>query len=336
MRPNRLAGKLSSRSPNAALRRLGRPDHLKKRGRSQIMRFVARRTYVLLVVIFAAWLSGSTSIGMAQEVVVKGKVIDPGGAPLPDVNVTLLDPATGMKFGLKTKKDGKFLKFGLPTGTYKIKLELEGYLPFESEIRVDFGEAEELQLTLEKIPPKISEDPDLAEGLKHFQAGDFAKAIEFFEKGSAKFPDSVEVNYDLGVSYLRSGRTDEAIARLRKVMALNPNLIEAYFALGECHFAKGETQNALDAFSLALEIQPGNAQVYYNLGIVYYNNGKTDEAVFSFEKAKELNPKFTSPYYQLGLALVKKGDYAKAIEAFEMFLSLEPSAPEAESIKKMI
>jgi len=300
------------------------------------MRFVARRTYVLLVVIFTAWLAGSTSIGMAQEVVVKGKVIDPGGAPLPDVKVTLLDPTTGMKFGLKTKKDGKFLKFGLPTGTYKIKLELEGYLPFESEIRVDFGEGEEVQLTLEKIPPKISEDPDLAEGLKHFQTGDFAKAIEYFEKGSAKFPDSVEVNYDLGVSYLRSGRVDEAITRLRKVLALDPKFVEAYFALGECHFAKGETQEAVDAFSRALEIQPDNAQVHYNMGIIYYRNDKMDEAVGSLEKATELNPTFSSAYYQLGLALIKKNEYAKAIEALEKFLSLEPSAPEVESTRKII
>jgi Flp pilus assembly protein TadD len=300
------------------------------------MRLGKWKQRALLVLIFAGFLAGGAPFVRAQEVVIKGRVVDPGGAPLPNVTVTLLDSTTGAKFSLKTKKDGSFLKLGIPTGTYQVKLELQGYVALETAIRVEFGKAEEQKFTLEKVPLKMSEDPDLAEGLKYFQAGDFTKAIEFFEKGSAKFPDSVEVNYDLGVSYLRSGRTDEAIARLRKVMALNPNLIEAYFALGECHFAKGETQNALDAFSLALEIQPGNAQVYYNLGIVYYNNGKTDEAVFSFEKAKELNPKFTSTYYQLGLALVKKGDYAKAIEAFEMFLSLEPSAPEAESIKKMI
>jgi len=290
----------------------------------------------LFVLIFAGFLAGGAPFARAQEVIVKGRVVDPGGAPLSNVKITLLDPTTGAKFSLKTKKDGSFLKLGIPTGTYRATFELESYISLETAIRVDYGEGEEQKFTLKKVPPKMSEDPDLAEGLKYFQAGDFTKAIEFFEKGSAKFPESVEVNYDLGVSYLRSGRADEAIARLRKAMALNPNLIEAYFALGECHFAKGETQNALDAFSRALEIQPGNAQVYYNLGIVYYNNDKTDEAILSFEKAKELNPKFTSTYYQLGLALIKKGDFAKAIEAFEKFLSLEPSAPEAESTKKMI
>jgi len=300
------------------------------------MRLGKRTERVLFVLIFADFLAGGAPFARAQEVVVKGRVVDPGGAPLPNVKITLLDPATGAKFSLKTKKDGSFLKLGIPTGAYKAKLELEGYISLETAIRVNFGEGEEQKFTLEKVPPKISEDPDLAEGLKYFQAGDFNKAIEFFEKGFAKFPESVEVNYDLGVSYLRSGRADEAIARLRKALALNPNLIEAYFALGECHFAKGETQNALDAFSRALEIQPDNAQVYYNLGIIYYNNDKTDEAVLSFEKAKEFNPKFTSTYYQLGLALIKKGDFTKAIEAFEKFLSLEPSAPEAEPTKKMI
>lgn len=300
------------------------------------MRLGERKSKVLIVLIFAGFLAAGALFARAQDVVVKGKVVDPGGAPLPNVSVTLLNPTTGAKFNLKTKKDGSFIKLGIPTGAYQVNLELEGYLPLETAIRVEFGKAEEQKFTLEKVPLKMSEDPDLAEGLKYFQAGDFNKAIEFFEKGSVKFPASVEVNYDLGVSYLRSGRTDEAIARIRKALELNPNLIEAYFALGECHFAKGETQNALDAFSRALEIQPGNAQVYYNLGIVYYNNEKTDEAILYFEKAKELNPKLTSAYYQLGLALIKKGDFPKAIQSFETFLSLEPSAPEAESTKKMI
>ena len=300
------------------------------------MRLGGWKQRALVILIFAGFLAGGTPAAEAQEVVLKGRVVDSGGAPLPNVKVTLLDSTTGAKFNLKTKKDGSFLKLGIPTGTYEARLELEGYIPLETAIQVNFGGGEEHKFTLERVPPKISEDPDLAEGLKHFQAGDFTRAIEFFEKGSAKFPESVEVNYDLGVSYLRSGRTDEAIARLRKALALNPNLIEAHFALGECHFAKGETQNALDEFSRALEIQPDNAQVYYNLGIIYYNNDKTDEAILYFEKAKELNPKFTSTYYQLGLALIKKGDFAKAIEAFETFLSLEPAAPEAESTKKMI
>ena len=300
------------------------------------MRLRKRTERTLFVLIFTGLLAGGTPFARAQEVVVKGKVVDPSGAPLPNVRILLLDPTTGAKFSLKTKKDGSFLKLGIPTGTYKAQLELEGYTPLETAIRIDYGKGEEQKFTLEKVPPKISEDPDLVEGLKYFQAGDFTKAIEFFEKGSAKFPESVEVNYDLGVSYLRSGRADEAIARLRKALALNPNLIDAYFALGECHFARGETQNALDVFSRALEIQPDNSQVYYNLGIIYYKNDKTDDAVRSFEKARELNPKFTSTYYQLGLALIKKGDFAKAIEAFEIFLSLEPSAPEAEPTKKMI
>lgn len=300
------------------------------------MRLKKRTERTLFVLIFAGLLAGGAPFARAQEVVVKGRVVDPSGAPLPNVRILLLDPTTGAKFSLKTKKDGSFLKLGIPTGTYKAQLELEGYTPLETAIHVDYGKGEEQKFTLEKVPPKISEDPDLAEGLKYFQAGDFTKAIEFFEKGSAKFPESVEVNYDLGVSYLRSGRADEAIARLRKTLALNPNLIDAYFALGECHFARGETQNALDVFSRALEIQPDNSQVYYNLGIIYYKNDKTDDAVRSFEKARELNPKFTSTYYQLGLALIKKGDFAKAIEAFEKFLSLEPSAPEAEPTKKMI
>jgi len=276
------------------------------------------------------------SLAFGQVTAIRGKILDPEKKPLANVTVTILDSSTGAKFVVKSNKSGSFMRYGIPPATYKVTMELEGYFPLEFPIQVEFGDNKENEFTLEKIPPKISEDPDLAEAMKYLQESNYEKAIEFFQKGAAKFPQSVEIFYNLGVSYLRLGRVDEAISSLEKAVSLKPDLLEPYYALGECYFTKGDSEKALATFKKALEIQPDNGKVYYNLGIVYYKKDMTDEAISHFEQAKRLSPDFSSAWYQLGLAYIKKGDFPRAVENLEKFLTLEPNSPEIGTVRKMI
>ena len=288
----------------------------------------------VLLLILTLIFSGGLALG--QDTVVRGKVLDAEKKPLPSVKITLQDSSTGAKFVVNSKKDGSFMRFGVPPALYKVTMELEGYFPLEFPLQVNFGDNKENVFTMEKVPPKISEDPDLAQAMKYLQESNYEKAIEFFQKGAAKFPQSVEIPYNLGVSYLRLGRVDEAISSLEKAISLKPDLLEPYYALGECYFTKGDSEKALATFKKALEIQPDNGKVYYNLGIVYYKKDMTDEAISHFEQAKKLSPDFSSAPYQLGLTYIKKGDFAKAIENLEKFMELEPNSPEIGQVKKMI
>ena len=56
----------------------------------------------------------SLRLSFAQESVVQGIVTDEQGKAIKNARLTLLDPATGLKFVLKTDKDGKFMKVGIP------------------------------------------------------------------------------------------------------------------------------------------------------------------------------------------------------------------------------
>ncbi len=291
--------------------------------------------YFPILILISLW-SSFPNLTLGQGTVVKGFVVDQDSKPLKNVKITFLDPAKGFKFVLKSNKEGKFLKIGIPPSSYNIMAELEGYFHLETEFRVRIGENPPLKLTLEKIPPKIEEDKNLAEGMKFFQEAKFEKAIEAFKDAVEKFPGNVEANYSLAISYLRAGHADKAIVYLEKVNELKPDMVEAYFALGECYFNKGGSEKALQAFSKALEFRPDNSRVYFNIGIVYYQNKKTEEAIDFFKKSKELDPNFASAYYQLGLAYINKGDLEKAIENLEKFLSLESEAPEVGATKAII
>jgi len=271
-----------------------------------------------------------------QEGAVKGIVKDRSGQPLKDVKVTFTDTRSGNRFSLKSNKEGKFLKFAIPQAEYRVKAELEGYKPFETILYIVFGKDENVEIALEKIPPKIEEDKDFIEGVNLFRQAKYKESIEYFEKTATRYPDSPEILYNLGVSAFRDGDADRAIADFDKALQIKPDMVEVYFALGECYFNKGEKEKAREAFSTAIGFQPANAKAHYNLGIIYYKIEKLDEALAEFQKAIDLDSGFSSPFYQAAIVSVKKGDLKAALQYFETFLKMEPNAAEAAQVKTMI
>ena len=278
----------------------------------------------------------SSVLSSAQESLVEGVVIDREGKPLQNAKIVFIEKSQGAKFTLKSNKEGKFMKVGMPLGSYLISAELEGYFPLSGEFRVDVGRNQGLKLVLEKVPVKVKPDPELAEGTRLFQAGQFKEAISIFQKVVERTPDHVEANYALALSLLRSGQVDEAIARFEKVKEMKPDMVEVYLALGESHFNKGENEKALSYFDRALELQPNNAEVYYNIGIIHYKNNQTEKAIQNFSTSKSLDPKYAATYYQIGLAYIKQGDMEKAVENLEKYLELQPDSAQAGQVKAIL
>lgn len=275
-------------------------------------------------------------LSYGQQTAVRGAVTDQDGNPIKDATITFMDPSRGLKFSVKSKNKGDFIKVGIPPSVYHIKVECKGYYPFESQLRVRIGMEEVVSIKLEKIPPKVEEDKNFTEGIDFFKKGQYIEAIESFKKAMEKIPDSVEIYYNLGLSYLRNGDIDEAILSFEKAIELKPDSVVVHLAQGECYFVKGENEKAMESFSRALELQPDNPRTYYNIGIVYYKNDNPEHAISYFEQAIAIDPKFSSAYYQAGLVSIKKGDFKKAVEFFEDFLKIEPDAPEAPSVESLI
>ena len=276
------------------------------------------------------------SKGFGQETVFRGIIQDSQGNPLPKVKITLINPSRGTRFVLSSNKKGEFTKIGVPSSTYDVSFELEGYFRFETRIGIQVGIEEKTIVTLKKIPPKIDDDRDFMDGINFFKEGKYTEAVGLFLKVIEKFPDNVEPFYNLGVSYLRGGNPEKAIGALENAVRLKPDAVEAYFALGECYFNLGQSEKATEAFSKATNIEPNSAKAYYNLGIIYYKNNETDQAIGFFEKAIALDSKLASAHYQAGLANIKKGDFQRAIKHFEDFIRLEPDSREAGQAKAMI
>jgi tetratricopeptide (TPR) repeat protein len=294
-------------------------------------------------VLSALWLFGlafllfpCSQLGLAQQTVVEGRVIDEEGKPVKDAQLTFSDPERGLNFVLKSDKNGKFIKVGIPPTTYKISVESEGFVALESEARIRFGMRENLEIKLKKPVVVPDKDEDMAAGSELFRAGKYDEAADRFRKVIERYPAQYEGHFNLGLTLLKKGDVDPAIAALEKAAECNPQSVESLFALGEAYFAKGESDKAQENFSRAIALNPESALAHYNLGLVFYRLGKNEEALAAFDKSISLKPDNASAHYQAGLAAIRLQNFDKAIKSFQEFLRLEPDAPEAAPVKLMI
>jgi tetratricopeptide (TPR) repeat protein len=291
----------------------------------------------------ALWLLGLTYLlllgptsGLAQQTVVEGRVIDEDGNPVKDARLTFSDPERGLDFILKSDKNGKFIKVGIPPTAYKVTVEAEGFLPLESTAQIRFGMRENLEIKLKKPLVVPDKDEDMAAGSELFKAGEFDEAAEHFRRVIERYPAQFEGYFNLGLTLLKNGEIDSAIAALEKAAEANPQSVESLFALGEAYFAKGESEKAQESFTRAIALNPESSLAHYNLGLVFYRLGKNEEALAAFEKSIALKPDNASAHYQAGLAAIRLQNFDKAIKSFQEFLRLEPNAAEAPQVKTMI
>ena len=284
--------------------------------------------FLLLLVFF------SSQYLLAIDGRIQGVVQDEKGQALENVKITVSDPSRGLKYSTTTTKDGRFFRRGIIPSSYEIVFELDGYVPVKKKIEIQADWTEEMKVKLRKA--SIPQAKDFELGSKDFSEGHYQEAVEHFKLATEASPGFAMAFYNLGLSYLRNGDREDALGSLKKALEINPDMVIAYLALGECYVEMEKYEDALKSFNSALALQPANPKTYFNLGLIYNKNDRVDEAITAFENSQKLDPNFAANQYELGLTYLKKGDYEKAVFHFERFLALQPGAPEADQVKKII
>ncbi|MFZ0773471.1 MAG: carboxypeptidase-like regulatory domain-containing protein [Candidatus Sulfotelmatobacter sp.] len=81
---------------------------------------------------------------------IRGTVVDPSGAVVPDAKLTATNVATGISYSAKSSKDGLFAFLQLPIGDYAVKVEKAGFKTFtEGHIHLDLDQVFNLKVGME-------------------------------------------------------------------------------------------------------------------------------------------------------------------------------------------
>jgi tetratricopeptide (TPR) repeat protein len=295
--------------------------------------FIGYLSFVISLLFLLFW---SNNTATAQEGIVSIKVTDESGRPLLNVEITIADPARGIDFALKTDKEGKAFKRGIPPSNYQVSLVLKGYESQAFLFRLRAGIMEKLNIKLKKAKPVIKGGENFVNATKLFKESNYQEAIKYFKLVVEELPDYAEAYYNLGLSYFKLDDIDNALAAFKKTMEFNPNLDAAYYSLAECYFMRDREEEAKTILSGLINKNSDDADTYHTVGLLYYKHERTDEAIESFNKAMELNPDLASGHYNLGILYFKKGELDNSLEHFQKFLQMQPDAVEAPQVKEFI
>jgi tetratricopeptide (TPR) repeat protein len=285
----------------------------------------------------AAVLMPVTGVGTAlaaqmELAVMQGTVTDETGKPLEDVTFRIKDTERGREVVVKSDKNGRFYRRGLQATEYEIAVEKEGYQPIRDKLRLNAGIDRRFDFKLAKAAAAGS--AEFMEGVKAYNAGNFAEAARFFEAAVQKAPTVADLHVNLALAYFRLNRVPDAVAGLEKAASLAPNDPKVQFQLGSAYVDMKDLPKAAAAMEQGLSkvTDPKDPLVYEartTLGSVYFAQGAAEKAQQQYEQALTVQPDGATALLGLGKVHFSRSNVKEALAAFEKVVSAHPGTPQA-------
>ncbi|HVO28066.1 MAG TPA: tetratricopeptide repeat protein [Candidatus Margulisiibacteriota bacterium] len=182
---------------------------------------------------------------------------------------------------------------------------------------------------LTPLPGTASERSQVlsARGLVEFHAGQYSKALAFFDQALADDPTDISARYYRAAARAHLDDYPGAIVDLQAVLAAQPNFNQAALDLG---VALIETKQYLEAVPWLEQAQHApalEARASLFLGIAYLRCGQLENAQTNFERAaKDPEQELTARYYQ-GVTDYQTGNASRAAERFDYVVKTSPDTP---------
>jgi len=308
---------------------------------------------VLALAVLATALTGP--LHAAGEGRVMATVVDGQNKPIAGAKILVTLPGVASyKQEKKTDKAGKFTLLILDaTQKYVIRIEKEGYQPYEEEFKPTLQETLRVTYTLAESAPKgpapdSTEAKELEgknaavlaynEGVGKLKADDKEGAAAKFEESVALNPDLIEAHAVLADLYVELKKYPQAIAAAERVLQAKPNDSAALASLYDAALGAGDKAKAQTALAALAESTSGRetAVRLLNKGVNDFNENHMPEALAAFQSAEKADSTLAKTQYMLGLTYANLDQKDKAREHLAKFLELAPDDKDAETAKLML
>jgi len=296
-------------------------------------------------------LSGRVTNSQAQPVSVLVHLLAEGDIPAGDVY---------------TDSNGSYVFMGLPSGTFAVIVNLEGYKPFRQSVRLEDNVQPRAQLmvvlepvTMQSAPnasvvvgarssgelnakhplppldPKAAKEYD--KGNKARENRDLRAALEHYQKALRIDPNFYPALNNMGALYEQHGNHVQAEEAFLKALRISPDDGESYINLGHVLFEEGQYRPAIDRLNQGLDRSPHSAAGNFFLGSVYYKLHELEKAEPLLRQACVLDPQHMAPaHLQLANLYLLRRQYLAARVQLETYLRQNPSDPQVPAIKKRL
>ncbi len=162
-------------------------------------------------------------------------------------------------------------------------------------------------------------DPDRLFGsaIEAQQRGDYATAIEDYQKLLKVRPKMVEARANLGTALAHTGRFDEAIVQYQLALPDAPDKNAIQMNIGLAYYKKGDLAAASREFQIVQKARPLDPQLAILLGDSEVRLGKGADAVAMLTPLEAENADNPDFEYVMGTALVAAGNRRDGVARLE-------------------
>jgi len=293
-----------------------------------------------------------TLAGFAQTTTsLEGEVKGEDGQPLKGALVKIDRKDIKGHYQVKTDKKGHYFHAGLPLGTYKITLEVDGKDRDNIDnVRTTLGDPIvnnfdlHAQVARQQALAKAAETGQLTKEQTREMSAEQKAALEKATKErAAALAKNKALNdaFNGGMEALKNKQYDQAVQQFTKASEMDPNQHVVWAQLAESYSALAATKTGpehdeavnkgLEAFQKAMALKPDDAAYHNNYALALAKAKKFDEAQTELGKAAQLDPPNAGKYYyNLGALLVNNGQTDPAGEAFKKAIEADPNYADAQ------
>jgi len=286
----------------------------------------------------------------AQTTQIEGVVKGEDGQPLKDALIKIERKDIKGSYKVKTKKKGDYLHAGLPLGTYKVILEVDGKdVDSVDNVKPKLGDPMVVNFDLQQVKAQRQETAKAAETgtlTKEQERGMSAEQKAALEKATKERQAAMAKNkalndaFNQGMEAMKTKQWDSAIEAFNKAGEMDPkqhviwgNLAEVYSEIAKTKTGADKDAalaKSYDSYKKAIELAPTDANYYNNYALALARGNKIPEMQEALNKAVQLDPTNAGRYYyNLGAVLTNMGQTDPACNAFKKAIETDPNYADA-------
>ena len=287
----------------------------------------------------------------AQTSSLEGEVKGEDGQGLKGALITIDRKDIKGHYQVKTDKKGHYFHAGLPLGTYRVAVQVDGKeRDFVDNVRTSLGDPKDINFDLQQMKQRqVAQQKAMESGtLTKEQAREMTpEQRAAFEKQMKEREAALKKNkalndaFNEGKQAAEAKNWDAAVAAFTKASEMDPNqhVVWANLADALSNQAKAKTgaeheatlQKAFEAYGKAIQLKPDEAAYHNNYAIALAGDKKIAEAQAELTKAAQIEPTAAGKYfYNLGAVLVNTGQNDAAGDAFKKAIDADPTYADAQ------
>jgi tetratricopeptide (TPR) repeat protein len=176
---------------------------------------------------------------------------------------------------------------------------------------------------------------DLGNSLVKINA--FDAAVQIFDYGLKKYPQSAKLRVGIGIARYSRGEFEIAVKSLCEATDLDPTDARPYLFLGEMYGVSVEMADEVTRrMAQFAKYHPGNAMAHYFYAVNLWKGRRAPDhpvdlnlVEASLKRAVALDPKLTLAWFELGVLYYEQKKYTEAIAALRKAVNLQPDLAKA-------